>query len=309
MDLLLGKKKTESAPAAPDSPVSSATTASFERDVIAASKDVPVIVDFWAPWCGPCKTLGPVLERNVMAAKGRVRMVKVNIDENPELAQALRIQSIPTVYAFFKGQPVDGFAGAVPDSQVKQFVERLAAQAGTPGADPIETLLAQAQEAIAAGQAQIAQDIYVEVLDAEPASVGARAGLARLMLDHGQADAARQLLDAAPAEVAKHAQFAAIRTALELAAQSAQSGETAPLLKRLEADPDDHAARFDLAMAYYGAGNREAAVDELLESIRRDRSFNDEEARKQLVKFFEAFGFNDPLTVSARKRLSALLFR
>ena len=309
MDLLLGKKTAKPAAASADGVIADTTTATFERDVIAGSGTVPVIVDFWAPWCGPCKTLGPMLERNVAAAGGRVRMVKVNIDENPELAQALRIQSIPTVYAFFKGQPVDGFTGAVPESQIKQFVDKLAAQAGTPGADPIEALLAQAKDAIVAGQPQIAQEIYAEVLDAEPASVGARAGFARLLLDHGQTNAARQLIDTAPAEVAKHADLAAVRTALDLAEQSAGLGEAADLLRRLDANPDDHAARFDLAMAYYGAGEREAAVDALLESIRRDRSFNDEEARKQLVKFFEAFGFSDPLTVSARKRLSALLFR
>ena len=197
----------------------------------------------------------------------------------------------------------------MPESQIRQFVDRLAAQAGAPVADPIEAMLRQAKEAVAAGKPQIAQQIYAEILDAEPASIGARAGLARLLLDHAQVDAARHLLETAPPEIAKHAEFAAIRTAHDLAAQSANSGETATLLQRLEADPDDHAARFDLAMAYYGEGDREAAVDALLESIRRDRSFDDEAARKQLVKFFEAFGPMDPLTVSARRRLSALLFR
>ncbi len=312
MDLLFGRKPankpTETATAAGTAAalVYDATTASFEQGVIAASMQLPVIVDFWAPWCAPCKQLGPLLEKAVAAAGGAVRMAKVNIDENPELAQALRIQSVPTVYAFFQGRPVDGFMGAVPESQIKGFISKLLALSGG-GANPINALLEQAKEALELGQTDIAQEIYAEILDAEPAEPMARAGLARLALTAGDVDAARAILAGAPPEIAKHAEIVAAGTALDLAGQG-KGGASRELAAKLQADPADHATRFDLAMAHYAEGNRESAVDELLDIVRRDRAWNEEGARKQLVKLFEAFGPVDPLTVSARKRLSSILF-
>ena len=280
----------------------------FERDVVGLSAQVPVIVDFWAPWCAPCKQLGPLLEKAVAATGGRVRMAKINIDQNPEIAQALRVQSIPTVYAFYQGRPVDGFMGAVPESQVKAFVDKLLKLAGGELGDPVEALLAEAKEAQAQGQPQMAAEIYAEILDADPNEARARAGLARLLLEAGDFANARTVLAEAPPESAKHAEITAARTAVELAEQGSQSGESAGLARKLQAAPDDHQLRFDLAMAYYAEGNREGAVDALLEIVRRDRTWNEEGARKQLVKFFEAFGFADPLSVSGRKRLSTLLF-
>ena len=304
MDLLIGKKS-----AAPsDAAIKDTTVATFEADVIAGSNEVPVIVDFWAPWCGPCKQLGPQLEKAVLATGGKVRMVKINIDENPEIAQALRIQSIPTVYAFYKGRPLDGFTGAVPESQLRQFVDHIVTQGGGAGSDPVDDFLAQAAEAAEAGQTDIAIEIYTEILAADPANAPARAGLGRVLLGEGKLAAVQALLAEAPKDVAKHAEIVALRAAAELAEQSAKIGPHDTLQAKLDADPADHETRLDLAMAYYAEGDRERAVDELLEIVRRDRAWNEEAARKQLVKFFEAFGFTDPLSVSGRRRLSSILF-
>jgi putative thioredoxin len=296
-----------SAPADTANLVKNGTTASFMADVVDASHEAAVIVDFWAPWCGPCKQLGPALEKAVRDARGAVRMVKINIDDNPELAQQMRIQSIPAVYAFKDGRPVDGFVGAVPDSQVKQFVTRVAG--GAKGPSPIEEALALAQEAMAAGDTARAANIYAQVLQHEPGSIEALAGLARIAIGNKDYPKARQLLERVPKEGANHADVVAARASLELAETGDKAqGELGALRQRLERDANDHQARVELAGALFASGERAQAVDELLELVRRDRKWNEEAARKQLVKFFEAMGHGDPLTVAARKRLSSILF-
>ena len=289
--------------------IKNSSTAAFMADVIDASNDQPVIVDFWAPWCGPCKTLGPALEKAVREARGAVRMVKINVDENQELAQQMRIQSIPAVYAFKNGRPVDGFVGALPDSQVKQFVQRVSAGGGAKGPSPIEEAVEMAKEAIAAGDHGRAATIFTQVLQHEPDNVEAIAGLARAYIARNDLERAKQTLDRAPKESLGHAEIAAARASLELAeAGSKAKGALGELKARIERDPKDFQARNELASALFAAGEREAAIDELLEIIRRNRAWNDEAARKQLLKFFEAMGPTDPLTVAARRRLSSILF-
>ncbi|MGH7032725.1 MAG: thioredoxin [Stellaceae bacterium] len=288
--------------------VKNGSTATFMADVIDASHDAAVVVDFWAPWCGPCKHLGPALEKAVRDAKGAVRMVKVNIDENPELAQQMRIQSIPAVYAFKDGRPVDGFVGALPDSQVKQFVGKLAAAAGG-GASPVAEAVALAKEAFAAGDLSRAANIFAQVAQHDPDNIDAMAGLARIALAKKDIKQARTILEKIPSEHAGHAEVTAARAGLELAEAGAQAaGAVGELRARLERNAADHQARLDLASALFAAGEREEAVDQLLELVRRDREWNEQAARKQLVKFFEAIGLGDPLTVQSRKRLSSILF-
>ena len=288
--------------------IKNSSTAAFMADVIDASNDQPVIVDFWAPWCGPCKTLGPALEKAVRDARGTVRMVKINVDENQELAQQMRIQSIPAVYAFKNGRPVDGFVGALPESQIKQFVQRLST-GGAKAPSPIDDAVEMAKEAIAAGDHGRAATIFTQVLEHEPENVEAIAGLARAYIARNELDRARQTLDRAPKESAGNAELAAARASLELAeAGSKAKGALGELKARVERDPSDFQARYELAAALFAAGEREAAIDQLLEIIRRNRAWNDEAARKQLLKFFEAMGPTDPLTVSARRRLSSILF-
>jgi putative thioredoxin len=243
----------------------------------------------------------------VRAANGAVRMVKLNIDENPEIATQMRIQSIPAVYAFKDGRPVDGFVGAVPESQIKQFVQRLGGGRGGPS--PVEEAMAMAKTAAQGGDHGTAAAIYSQVIQHEPGNAEALAGLARAMIERGELDQARQTLDGAPKDVERSPEIAAARSALDLAEQAQKAmGSVGKLRARIEQDPDDHEARLDLATALFGAGQREEAIDELLTLFKRDREWNEQAARKQLVKFFEAMGPTDPLTLSARRRLSSLMF-
>ncbi len=288
------------------------TTASFMADVIEASRTVPVIVDFWAPWCGPCKQLGPILEKLVAAAGGKVILAKVDIDQNQALAGQLRIQSIPMVYAFFGGRPVDGFQGALPESELKTFINKLITTAGgTPedtGPD-LAKMIGEARSALEKGDDGGALSLYSEVLSHDETNVDALAGLARCYIASGETEAAQGILDELPPTAAKHPDVESARAALELCAQGAAvAGEAAALEAKVAADPANLEARFDLALAHLGAGKREAAVDELMEILRRKRDWNDSAARKQLVKMFEAWGPQDPLTIESRQRLSALLF-
>jgi putative thioredoxin len=280
-------------------------TATFTADVLEASRTQPVIVDFWAPWCGPCKQLTPLIEKVVTAAGGAVKLVKVNIDDNPELAQHLRIQSIPTVYAFKDGQPVDGFAGALPESQIKAFVERLA---GPAGPSPIEQILGEAEAALDSGDLSMSAQGFAAILQEEPANARAIAGLARCYLRSGDVEHARQTLDMAPDEAKSDQAIASAQAELDLAGAAGDQSEIAALRAGVERDPRNHQARFDLALALSGAAQHEEAMSELLEIVRRDRHWNDDAARKQLLTIFEALGPTDELTVEGRRRLSTILF-
>ncbi len=280
-------------------------TASFGEDVIRGSMETPVIVDFWAPWCGPCKQLGPAIEKVVTAAAGAVKLVKINVDENQQLAAQLRVQSIPAVFAFKNGNPVDGFVGALPESQIKAFVERLA---GEIGPSPVEAATAEARALLEAGNPAAAAGLFGEALKAEPGNPDAAAGLAKCYMENGDLERARQTLSVVPPEHRNHAEVRSVQAGLTLAETSGDTGDVRELRARLDTDPADHQTRFALSEALMAAGRREEAVDELLELVRRDRKWNDEAARKQLVTLFEAFGPTDELTVDGRRRLSSLLF-
>jgi putative thioredoxin len=294
----------ESPPAA-DTLIKDTTTAGFRQDVIAESMKQPVLVDFWAPWCGPCKQLTPVIEKAVKAAGGKVKLVKMNIDEHPQISGQLGIQSIPAVIAFQRGQPVDGFMGALPESQVKGFIERLV---GPVGPSAAEDLLKEAGEAAAAGDATGAAELYAAVLAQEPENANAIGALAKLHLDLGDLDGAKRFLAMAPAGKENDPAIAGARAAIELAEQAASLGDTGELQQRVAANPRDHQARFDLALALNARNKREEAVDQLVEIVRRDRNWNDDAARKQLVQFFEAWGPMDEMTVAGRRKLSSVLF-
>ena len=285
--------------------VKDSDTRNFVQDVVQESRNQPVIVDFWAPWCGPCKTLGPIIERAVQQAGGAVKLVKVNIDQNQQLAQQLRIQSIPAVIAFADGQPVDGFVGALPESQVKQFIQRLT---GDTGPSAIEQAIEQAQAAMEAGDLDGAVGIFGQIVRADPGNVPALGGLAQCYIQNGDLEQARRTLETVPPDRRNAPEIASAHAMLELAEQAGASGDPALLAAEVARDGDDHQARYDLAIALLARGQRDEAVDHLLEIVQRKRDWNDEAARKQLVKLFEAFGPADPLTLSARRRPSSLLF-
>ena len=287
--------------------IKDSSTANFVKDVIEASKKVPVIVDFWAPWCGPCKQLTPILEKVVKAAGGRVRLVKINIDEHPAIAGQLRVQSIPTVYAFKDGKPLDGFQGALPEGQIKQFVDRLIGP--DDGAPDLEEALAAAEQAMAENALQEAAEIYAAVLQEDKQNVAALAGLAQCYLKSGDLERAEQTIALVPPDKQGNAAIASVRAAVALARKGGQAAGNIPALEaQLTADPKNHQARIDLALAHAATGDKEKALDQLLDAIRRDRKWNEQAARKQLVELFEAWGPKDQATLDGRRRLSSILF-
>jgi len=285
--------------------VKDTTTASFRQDVLAESMQQPVLVDFWAPWCGPCKQLTPILEKAVRAAGGKVKLVKMNIDEHPQIAGQLGVQSIPAVFAFQRGQPVDGFMGALPEGQIKSFIERLV---GPLGPSQTEEILAEADRLAAEGDAGGAAELYAAVLSQDPENIAALAALAKLHVDLGDLENARRLLEMAPPAKANDPAILGARAAIELAEQAGSLGDVADLQRKVESDPQDHQARFDLAIALNARNRRQEAADQLLEIVRRDRNWNEDGARKQLVQFFEAWGPMDEMTLAGRRKLSSILF-
>ena len=293
--------ETTPAPAKSDL-IKDGSDAGFVADFIEASKVQPVIVDFWATWCGPCRQLTPALEKAVMAAKGAVKLVKIDVDKNPAFAGQLRVQSIPTVYAFVDGKPVDGFMGAVPDSQIKTFIDRLA---GEPPPSEIDELLAMAFESLGLGDVGGAAQAYAQALQLEPQNLKAIAGLARCYLTGGDAERAQEIVNMAPAD-AKDGELDSVRAALKLASEPVS--ETADLDRRLAANPDDHEARFALAKALAGRGDMAGAADHLLTIIARNREWNDQAARQQLLTVFEAVGPSSDVAKQGRRKLSTILF-
>jgi putative thioredoxin len=281
------------------------TTQAFMADVIQESMKQPVLVDFWAEWCGPCKQLGPLLEKAVVAAKGKVKLVKMDIDKHPQIAGQLGVQSIPAVFAFSKGQPVDGFMGAVPESQIKEFITRIAG----PGGDPdTEAMLAEAEVLLTGGDGEGAAQIFAQIFEQDAENLKAIAGLARCAVIAGELDQAKATLSLTPKGKENDPVIASARAALELAELAGDVGDLQGLARQVEADPKNFQAKFDYAIALAGADQREEAVDQLLDIARRDRNWNEDGARKQLVQFFEAWGPIDESTIYGRRRLSSILF-
>lgn len=306
IDLGLGGAAPGASPEAAGDLIKDTTTQDFAKDVIEASRDAPVLVDFWAPWCGPCRQLTPVLEASVKAAKGAIRLVKMNIDDHPEIAGQLGVQSIPAVFAFSQGRPVDGFMGALPESQIKAFIKRILGDSDPSAA--VEEVLEQAEKLLGEGAVSDAAEMFAAVLQQDPENAGAMGGMIKCLVQSGETERARETLDAVTDEMAKDPAIASARAALELAEQTADLGDIGPLEEAILSDPNNHQSRFDLAVALNARHDRLGAIEHLVEIVKRDREWNEGEARQQLLTFFEAWGPTDPMTVEGRRQLSAVLF-